>query len=430
MPPLQFHEDPFLLKFILDEVGVYVYVKDLEGRYTYVNKSVANLFNTTPDQIIGKTDENFFDLNLSNELREVDKQVTDSLKTIQTEEVNFVKETGEKKVYLSIKKPLFDRNNTLIGLYGISTDITERKAIEDKAKREHLVLETVLNNVDAFIYMKDENYRFHYVNKKVADLFGLPADDIIGKPNEAIMTPEFAAEVTRLDKEVFDNNTTSSGRETFPDLEGNMRHYWTIKLPIQLDENQRMLIGFSSDITELHQLQKQLKQQALTDDLTGLANRRAIFEQIDKTLARAQRRQIPTAIILLDLDFFKRINDTYGHPIGDEVLKHCAQLISNCIRTGDTAARLGGEEFGVLLPETSLQSAQIVAERLHYMIETTPYRDNQHEIFYTASIGLYCHDQGVTDTSEFYSKADELLYRAKNTGRNKIAAPTKKAYAL
>ena len=430
MPPLQFHEDPFLLKFILDEVGVYVYVKDLEGRYTYVNKSVADLFNTTPDQIIGKKDNDFFDLSLSNQLREVDKQVTDSLETIQTEEVNYVKETGEKKVYLSIKKPLFDRHNKLIGLYGISTDISERKKIEEKAQREHLMLETVLNNVDAFIYMKDENYRFQYVNKKVADLFGLPADQIIGRPNEEIMTPEFAAEVTRLDQEVFDKGVVSSGRESFPDLKGNTRHYWTVKLPIQLDEQQRMLIGFSSDITELHQLQKQLKQQALTDDLTGLANRRAIFDEMDKTLARAERRQSPTSIILLDLDFFKRVNDTYGHPIGDEVLKHCAQLILTSIRSGDTAARLGGEEFGVLLPDTSLPAAKLVADRIHTIIETTPYRAKDLEIFYTASIGLYCHDQGRADTSHFYSKADELLYRAKNSGRNKIVAPAKSIFAL
>lgn len=412
-----------MLTEILDEVGAYIFTKDCDGYYTYANRLVLELFNVSLSELIGRKDEDFFDLEQSNELRKNDLLVLKKGITLTEEEVNFVKGSGEKRIYLTVKKPMKDDAGKVVGVIGISTDITERKVLEETARQQHQLLETVLNNVDAHIYMKDDKHRFYYVNYKVAELFGLSAKEIYGKHDLEFMTPEYAKAVSILDNKVFKSGHAQAGQETFPDREGNVHHYWSVKVPIESSESEKMLIGFSSDITELHCLQEKLKYQTITDELTGLRNRRFLFETLTRELARAKRQGLDTSLLSMDVDLFKLINDRYGHPAGDKVLSQIAQIMQQNIRAEDTLARVGGEEFALLLPNTDLNQARVFAERIRKAISDHPITvDQRISLPCTISIGIASTVNADHNVDTLYSDADKKLYDAKQSGRNRVCS--------
>lgn len=162
-----------------------------------------------------------------------------------------------------------------------------------------------------------------------------------------------------------------------------------------------------------------LEKEAITDPLTGLYNRRYFLQQGQKELLRARRYCYPLSLLMLDLDHFKKVNDIYGHAIGDQVLIRTARRILDSIRDVDIAARYGGEEFVVLLPETNIKSATTVAERIREKIASTPYKVKQNlELNLTVSIGTATLPKETTDLRELIDLADQGLYEAKKRGRN------------
>lgn len=243
---------------VLNEVGAYIFTKDLNGKYTYANSLVLELFGVTLDELIGKDDYSFFSEDKLEDLIENDKRVF-SGEIIESEETLVVKRTGEKKIYITVKKPLYDDNKNIIGMFGISTDITEQKNLENKILAQKHFLDTILDNVDAFIYMKDKNRVFRYVNSKVATLFQFPADEIIGKVDTDIIPKDVADSFWESDLEVLTNLEKISTEEYFED-EKHKSYYWSVKIPYTLEDGTRAVLGFSTDITLLKQQENELKE--------------------------------------------------------------------------------------------------------------------------------------------------------------------------
>ena len=192
------------------------------------------------------------------------------------------------------------------------------------------------------------------------------------------------------------------------------RKFTTIKL-------QQMQLEASN--LQLQDKQRELERLTRSDGLTGLFNRNTFVELAENELNRAQRQGTATAILLMDLDYFKRINDTWGHPAGDTVLRHAALVTSSSVRSTDLVGRLGGEEFMVLLPATSLEGARRAAETVRRRMEANPARWNGLSIPVTVSIGV----TGTTasqkrDFDNLYHDADQALYAAKQQGRNRVVA--------
>ncbi len=172
---------------------------------------------------------------------------------------------------------------------------------------------------------------------------------------------------------------------------------------------------------ELQTKQRLLERLTRLDGLTGLYNRNTFVDLTQQELNRAQRNHTSTAILLLDLDHFKRINDTWGHPAGDAVLRNVATVANATVRSTDLVGRLGGEEFIVLLPGTSVDAARRIAEKLRIALETSPVQWEQTTICATASIGI----AGTTAAEKrsfdsLYTDADKALYLAKQRGRNRV----------
>ncbi|GAA0255093.1 GGDEF domain-containing protein [Cryptosporangium japonicum] len=172
-----------------------------------------------------------------------------------------------------------------------------------------------------------------------------------------------------------------------------------------------------------HQVDIQ-RQLAITDGLTRLRTRRFFDETLETEVGRAERDTRPVALLLLDVDHFKRINDRYGHSIGDLVLVEIAERLRNCVRTGDVVARYGGEEFAVLLPGASPVDASMIAERIRAAVEATPIPVSADtSITTTVSVGVATLPTNVSTSSDLVLLADRLLYTSKEAGRNRVATP-------
>ena len=416
-------QEVLALRAVLEETGAYIFCKDLQGRYTYANQLVLDLFGRPLDAVLGHDDSEFFDLERSNQLRDHDLQVLRTGQAIEHEEVNYVRETGEQRTYWTVKKPVRDAAGRIVGLCGISTDITERKRAEAHQAEQHLLLQTVLTHVDAHIYMKDDQRRFRYVNAKTAARLERTAADIIGRRDIEVFPPDVADALWAMDRQVFDSGQPQSGEETVVNDQGQAHHYWTVKVPLKTEAGQQVLIGFSSDITELVRLREQLRQQSVTDSLTGLANRRHFVSTAETELSRSQRHQRQISLVLLDIDHFKAINDQHGHSVGDDTLCALADALRPLVRREDLLARVGGEEFALLLPDTALPEAQQKAEQLRAAVQALriPAALGQ-SLQLSISLGVSQTGPSCDALGALFAAADRRLYRAKHLGRNQVCA--------
>ncbi|MDD5330323.1 MAG: diguanylate cyclase [Sulfuricella sp.] len=275
------------------------------------------------------------------------------------------------------------------------------------------------------ILIIDQAEAIVYWNPAAAAMFGYPAEQALGKHmHDLLAPPRYREDIERGFAEFCRTGTgpliglTSevtalrSGGEEFP-IELSIS-----TLPL---DGRLHALGIIRDITERVRMENELRELANTDFLTGLPNRRHFLAHMEEQLARLQRLVTQhAAVLILDLDHFKRINDTYGHATGDAMLSHVAALMRDDLRKIDMAGRVGGEEFAFILPGTNLAGAQIFAERLRGRVEETPLAQDGRTIPITVSIGVAAMDTADACTNAALVRADEALYRAKNSGRNRV----------
>ena len=426
---------------ILDSLGAQVYCKDINYNYTYANKKVGELFGQDQKSLIGTSDDDNFDQGSVRKIREeIDTIAEGKVKKIGKEETFFIKNINESKTFLSVKKPLYGKHKKIIGMFGISTDISQYKETEKK-------LNTILDNVPVYIYIKDLDQRFTYVNKMAQKLFDRPIEEIIGKSARDLIGESKSKEYDYLDYQLLKTQKTVEGIEKLS-LDNKTFHYWTVKAPLFDDEgNLTSLIGMSTDITEnielekgykeankalkdkieeITKLQETLWEQATQDPLTQLFNRRYFNENSNKEIQKAERSKKPLALLLLDADYFKDVNDRFGHDIGDQVLIKLSKImIGECRRT-DIVCRYGGEEFVILMPETNKNIAFDRAEkiRLRYQKEVSEFLKTPS----TISIGIAMWDKNLETLEEFTKAADKAMYQAKENGRNQVVIYDKKIF--
>lgn len=401
---------------LVDNLDVLFYVKDLDGRYLFVNKALAAVFGTDPASVVGRTDEGFVDLAASG-IGATDRQTLSMGEKVDTDELVCLW-SGECRIFRTVKLPLFDAQRRVTGLCGISTDITEeRRAIEELIERNEL-LNTILANVDAAVYLKDQQGRYLYANGPVLALYGRELSDLIGRTDRELMPPEIAARVAEYDADVFAGAGDEVREETIIGADGCKHHFRSRKVALRLPGQPVCLIGFSSEITELRGLRTRLEQERITDSLTGLANRIMFESALEEQLVMAALHGTRLAVVIIDLDGFKYINNTFGQGIGDQLIQLVGQRIQQCNVALGSLARLSGDEFAFTLPRAA--TSEEVARQLDQMraFLAQPYAVLRQPLHLTFSAGVAISSGGKHGAAELLGRAEAAMYSAKDSGRD------------
>ena len=305
-------------------------------------------------------------------------------------------------------------------LSGIDEDVTARKAAEQLARDSLRKLHSIANSVPALIAHIDNDERYVFLNAQIGRVFGIDIEatlgltmrEVRGDAVYASLAPHVAAAL-RGEKRSFNYADQVGGR---------LRHYQSHYIP-NLDAAGQVE-GFHAmtfDITELQETQAQLELLARFDTLTGLANRRQFDERMAQAMSRTRRTLQPMAVMYLDIDHFKSINDSLGHAGGDAVLCEFARRLEACVRATDTVARLAGDEFVILLEgvEGSAEAGQIAAKVVACI--RAPFDVAGASLAVTASVGVATYEGAVQSAAEVLALADRALYRAKKQGRDRYA---------
>lgn len=306
--------------------------------------------------------------------------------------------------------------------------MAQRRLVMDRTRRLQITeekLAVVLDNVDAYIYIKDLNLQYQYVNKKVADLFGTDREQVTGCSDDILFDQKTVARMQADDRRVIDQGHSITVEEDVVSKDGKIkRSYLTVKQPLH-DARGHIyaLCGISTDFTEQKMAQEEINRLAFFDSLTGLPNRALLLERADHALDKYGRTKSNGALLFIDLDHFKILNDTLGHTHGDALLQQVAQRLASRTRSDDTLARLGGDEFVLLMEDLGAdldQSARDVESVAHKLLaafsESYCTGDRVHNI--TASIGIAMFSDADGQVDVLLKRADIAMYQAKAGGRN------------
>lgn len=244
-------------------------------------------------------------------------------------------------------------------------DVTERSRTREALRRAKERLEGIFDIVPVALTIQDpDSHEFLRVNRAFVDLFGFDREEVLGDPRPIADLWEDPEQRQRINRRVARGETVRNEEVAFRGRDGELFHT-LFSMSEQSVGDERWRIGVAKDITPRVRAQRQLEHRALHDHLTGLANRALFWNRLEHAVARARRTGERIAVLFLDLDGFKRINDAHGHPAGDEVLRRLAGRLDEVVREQDTLARLGGDEFGILLESlTDTTEALDVARRV------------------------------------------------------------------
>ncbi|MEX0739404.1 MAG: EAL domain-containing protein [Pseudohongiella sp.] len=284
-------------------------------------------------------------------------------------------------------------------------------------------LNTILNSVDAYIYIKDYRLRYQYANRKVCDLFGVTPDEIVGKTDADFFSQQTCALLEQNDMRVVRHGERVANEEAST-LVRNQKTYdfLSVKLPLRNpDGSIYALCGISTDISEHKQIRDQLHQLAFFDSLTGLPNRRLVLDRLDHALANRNQTGYEGALLFLDVDDFKVVNDTLGHDTGDYLLQLLARRLERGLLSTDTAGRLGADEFVLIIEDLALDAddslvrVRDMAEILRQQL-SLPFDLNGTDYVCAVSIGIAMFSDADNGDVEALLKAADLALDAAKTG--------------
>ncbi len=297
-----------------------------------------------------------------------------------------------------------------------------RSQTDQALQESEKLLSDILENVTAYIYMKDTQSRYLFANRLLRERFAAPMEEIEGYDDHKFFDAETAANMRRDDLRVLQDGETLQIEETSLNiLTGVTQVFLTVKLPLRrADGGIYALCGISTDITERKDVEEHMHHMAQYDALTHLPNRALFNDRLQQAIAAAQRNQMHLALMFIDLDKFKPVNDTYGHGVGDLLLQDVALRIQDCLRDSDTAARVGGDEFVILLPSIESEpDASRVAEKIRQALNR-PFELAGHTLQIGSSIGVAVYPEHGSNEKLLVKSADIAMYHAKKNGRNNV----------
>lgn len=406
---------------IVETAAEGVCIVNAQGRITFANQRLADMGGYQIQELIGHSMLKF----LSQSQRDAALMQGRSFDTAKTEQsqYQFISKNGSPFWVSVAISPLVKADGKSDGWLGMITDISERRAAEDELRRSEEKFRGLFESAGVPISFVDSGGRYLLVNKFAARYLGRSQDEIVGKSVFDFFPHDVAQRYQDRTREIIG---TEKGAEYEDEVQApghRPRWFWSIIEPAR-DANDR-IIGVqivSHDITERKLVHDRLQHEASHDRLTGLPNRAHFQEWLDRCLGRASRESdYKFAVLFMDLDRFKTINDNYGHAAGDELLTEVGKILLRAVRPQDAVARIGGDEFTMLLDGIdALDDAIGVARRILSDL-AIKISIGDHEVEIGVSIGIALSSAHYRRTDEILRDADDAMYRAKSEGRGRYA---------
>ena len=400
------------LRDITNAVPAVIAYFDANERCTFGNVQAARLLGVAPDQIGSKT------LRDAMGTRYVEHKAAIA-RTLRGEKTSFagqIDRDGRRIDFQTHCVPDIDADGRVAGMYLLAHDQTALKSAERRSAAGEQRLRTITNNLPVLISYVDREQRYQFCNGTYKEWLGLAPEQIVGRTMAETLGEQYAPRRAWIER-------TLAGERVDFDMEtlvrGQPRHLHATYLPDNAEGG--AVEGFYvlvTDVTTMKAAEAQLARQARTDSLTGLPNRHAFNERLATALARSRRSAQPIALLFLDSDKFKAINDSLGHGAGDEVLREFGQRIAASVRETDTVARLAGDEFVVVVEGLHTPAEPQVIARKILSAVNRPFEFEGLKLDITISIGIAFQPDGHVLPAELLARADKALYEAKADGRN------------
>ena len=409
---------------ILNTIPARVFWKDRNLDYLGCNSSFAlDSGLADPAEIVGKNDYELGWRAQADAYRDDDMQVIKSGRGKLLIEEPQTTPSGDTITLLTSKIPLRDSSGGIAGVLGMYLDITDRKRAEEALRAsEAKYLDLFQSTRDAILTLDPVSIAFGSANPAAVTLFGAECEAALRSMRPWELSPERqpdgCASMEKAREMV--NTAMRVGSHSFEWIHMRVdgREFPADVLLTRVMHGQNTLLYATiRDITDRKKTEAVIIQMARYDALTGLANRRVFVEELDRAMARSRRSDKGLAVLYLDLDHFKDVNDTLGHPVGDELLKAVADRLRRNMREVDTVARFGGDEFAVVMSDVADPAeAALLAEKLLKCL-AEPFHIGGNEIRTGTSIGISTYGNDTPDAETILTHADVALYRAKNEGR-------------
>lgn len=410
------------MQALMENSTIMVALKDLNGRYTFANPQFLKTFGLTKEQLIGRSVFELFPDAYAGSVWARDMDAVRFQKIVEAEHT-LPSDHGTARVLSCVHQVLRDEQGHPYLILTESEDITARK----HAEREMLVASKVFEQAGEAIVVIDAQGNVRSVNNAFSRITGYAADAVEGQPALPLLYRDDDSQEGRQRRgtcyvlwEIVKQHGYWQGEVFNKRRDGTLFSQWLTLNMIEPDsQDEALCVAVFSDISHIKESQRQAEYLATHDALTGLPNRTLFQDRLKVAIAHAKRSEQASALMFLDLDNFKSINDTLGHDVGDELLIQVAHRLKELVRDMDTVARLGGDEFTVILVDTSIEGAEQVAKRIVEAL-SKPFDVRRHALFVTSSVGLaFCPDDG-DDVAGLTKAADTAMYRAKENGRDRF----------
>ncbi|QDF95654.1 hypothetical protein CJ010_03360 [Azoarcus sp. DD4] len=413
-----------LLEAALNAAANAVVITNPQAVIEWVNPAFAALTGYAESEVIGRTPREL--INSGTQSGEYYAALWNTILAGDVWRGELVNRRSDGRLYheaLTIT-PIHDDHGALDHFIAVKEDISARKAAETALDAAHARLRAVVDNFPGAVILEAPDGTITLVNQALCDLLGLQqcATELIGTPSA-----DLADAVSRnfVEADAFISRIRTLREHARP-VQGEeieqVGGRWLERdfVPVHAGDTLLGFLRLYRDVTERKHHEQALQRMATLDGLTGAWNRRAFLERAEQERLRHLRTRHPTTLVMLDLDYFKRINDTWGHAAGDAVLCDFVRQVQSGLRSTDMLGRLGGEEFALLLADTGLDGAADLTERLRASIAANPIEYAGQHIGITVSAGIAPFRATDRSVEAALGRADEALYRAKSAGRNRF----------
>ena len=386
-------------------------LKDLSGRYQFANRRFEELFGLAPEEAVGKTDAMLFPGRLADQFRNRELDALRSNKALENEDQFY---WNDKEVYLqTVRFALRDVDNVAYAICTQATDVTDRVRAEHQLR----LAARVFDRSSEGIMVTDPELKILTVNNAFTSVTGYAPEEAIGQTPTLLGSGRHGSDFYREMWEQIVRQGWWQGEIWNQRKSGDIYPEWlTINTVYDKDGAILNYVGVFSDISVVKDSQRRVEFLATHDALTALPNRTLFLDRIRQSIARAERSQFGFAILFLDLDNFKIVNDSLGHDAGDDLLCQVAQRLRVGLRAADTVARFGGDEFAILLEGADYHEADTSAARLIEAL-SLPIMVLGHPVHVGVSIGISMYPQDGADAQTLLKSADTAMYQAKGSGK-------------